>query len=44
MLSVYAVLTYLFSRPDQLWPQFGTLNSRADLPRIEAYLQKEMYF
>ena len=44
MLSVYAVLTYLFTRPDQHWQQWDTWYSRDDLPRIEAYLEKEMYF
>jgi len=44
MLSVYAALTYLLTRPDQSWRQWDTWYTRADLPRIEAYLEKEMYF
>ena len=44
IVSLYAVLTYLFTRDDQRWEQFGTYYTRADLPRIEDYMRREMYF
>jgi hypothetical protein len=44
MVSLYAVLTYLFTRDDQVWMQFGNGYTRSDLPAIEEYMQREMYF